>query len=46
MWVDGTDLVVNICDVHDKVNIIAKVIRHDAAEDILCDVVPRFMSSI
>lgn len=41
MRVDGIDLVINVCNVHDKVNIIAKVIRHDTAEDVLCDVVPR-----
>jgi hypothetical protein len=39
MGVDRTDLVIDVCDIHDKVNIIAEVIRHDTAEDILCDVV-------
>ena len=41
------DLVINVCDIHDKLNIIAEVVRHDTAEDhVLCDVVPRYIKHL
>jgi hypothetical protein len=35
----NANLVINIGDVHDKIDIVAKVIRHNSAQDVLGDVV-------
>jgi hypothetical protein len=45
MKIDGIDLVINVCNIHYKMNIIAKVIGHDTAEDILRDVIPFSLST-
>jgi hypothetical protein len=37
--IGNANLVINIGDVHDKIDIVAKVIRHNSAQDVLGDVV-------
>lgn len=34
------DLVVNICNIHHKVDIVAEVISHNPSENILRDIIP------